>query len=764
MQGWRVILVVLGVYLGMGEGLRVVGASGSRVSTAPIPGPWEGRLVGALPTGLLPVAGGKDLNGDGLSDVAIGGPRENEGRGIVAVCFGGIHGLGGEPDWTYQGDGADRHAGGAVVLADVNGDGVGDLIVHEWDRLGAVRAVGDAASVLVFPGSRQGLAATPWRRMAGRIGRFTLRWNLVSAGDLNGDGREDLAMEGLDASSGTDGGLCVVVFLGSGDGLETAPLLVFHSEHADSNFGATLAAAGDVNGDGLGDLLVGATRYNGRYPEGGKVYLFLGSKQGVERKPAWTGEYPLSFDPREDGGGALFFGWGIGATGDVNGDGFGDVVIGAWNGSHEDSEEGLAFVYLGHRFGLSSVPVWTVEGNRPHVHLGASVRGVGDVNGDGYGDVAVGVPYASHGQKDEGVVALFYGSPHGLAADPGWTLDGDRSNGRMGEYVGTAGDVNGDGVPDLLLAGVGTGAEQAVLRPMVIYGRRGGLALSSEWSWRKPWTTAVGQWFSRVPRQKVWSGGVVCVALILAGLFWAHVRVRRELSRLIGENRRLAAMQERTRIARDMHDHLGADLTRLAAQLDRGSPNSGNASDTALLNTAQEAVKTLDELVWATNPTQDTLEGLAGYVTEYGPSYLNAHGLTCELDIPTKLPPVLLPSRARHELFLVVKEALRNVVQHARATRVRVALTADGGRLGLVVEDNGKGLTQEADGAAGPPSQEGGHGVRNPRGLGNGLANMRARATKLGGALSVSKLSQGGTRVLVEIPLDGGGKRTWSGI
>jgi signal transduction histidine kinase len=725
--------------------------------------PWTGAPVRAFSIAVHPVTGGADLNGDGFSDVAVGGPLEGEAAGQVSVFFGGPNGLGREPGWVLQGDGPNQHTGFSVSTADVTGDGFGDLMISDWRGIPGRLSTNEMSSVRVFPGSAQGLPARAAQEFHRRAGRFELRCTLATVGDLNGDGCAELAVEAVDPDHATDEGRCLVVFFGSREGLRAEPRLVFHSEQADCNFPARFGGAGDVNGDGFGDLLVSAPRYRGRFSEGGKVYLFLGAKDGLASQPAWTAEYPLPFDPRVDGGGALFFGWGLGAAGDVNRDGFGDVMIGAWNGSRGDSEEGLAFLFLGNRSGLASEPAWWVEGNGPHLHLGAAVRGVGDLNGDGFADVAVGAPYASHGQKDEGVVAVFHGSSAGLGADPAWTYDGDRSNGRMGEYVGPAGDVNGDGVPDLLLAGVEVSAGQALLRPVVLYGRRGGPVPTSAWSWRKPWTTAVGQWFDRLPRRVVWGSALVGAALLAGGLLWAHFRLRRELARVIAENRRLAAMQERARIARDMHDHLGADLTRLAAQLDRGAsasepqPRPVSVTVAEWQTSAQQAVKTLDELVWATNPTQDTLEGLAGYLAEFGPDFLNAHGLACELDVPSQMPSVVLPSRARHNLFLIAKEALRNVVRHANATKVRLGLTATPSRLELIVEDDGRGWSPASAGT-GPAGGDVGEPGQRPRASpGNGIPNMQARASELGGVLRVETTPTGGTRVVVELPLGGSG-------
>lgn len=723
---------------------RASGAETHADTARPPVGPWHGPPLRGFVTALLPVAGGGDVNHDGYADVAIAGPLENGARGRVEVYLGGPGGLGAEPAWIFVGEDPGHRVGMSLALADVNGDGLGDVLATDWVGVMERPDPGDESSVWVFLGSDQNLPARPSQRLRRQAGQVMLKETLASAGDVNGDGCADVAVVAIDPSQALDGGRCLAVFHGSREGLHPEPATVLHSEQTDSNFGATFAAAEDVNGDHYGDLLVGAPRFRGRFPEGGKVYLFLGSKDGLISKPAWTTEYPLAFDPHVDGGGALLFGWGVGAAGDVNRDGFGDVLVGAWNGSHGDPEEGLAFLYLGSKRGPGAQPAWHVEGNQSHVHLGGAVRGVGDLNGDGFDDVAVGTPLASHGQKDEGVVAVFHGSRAGLAADPAWTFDSDRSNGHLGEFTGPAGDVNGDGVLDVLVAGMEPSGGDPFLRTVVVYGQPDGRVFSSEWSWRKSWATTLEQWWGRLPRGVVWTGTTAGIALLAGGLLGVHFKLRRELVRVIAENRRLAAMQERSRIARDMHDHLGADLTRLAAQLDRGTNNYHTLIPlTEWRDSAQHAVKTLDELVWATNPAQDTLEGLANYLAEFGPSFLNAHGLACDLDVPSQLPAIVLPSRARHNLFLIAKEALRNVVQHAGATRVRLALTHAPHTLGLIIEDNGQG-------GATPPNERGPLGHTHH---GNGLRNMQVRARELGGTLRVESISMGGTRVAIDVRL-----------
>lgn len=709
-------------------------------------------MVRAIANQVSNVAGDADVNGDGFADVAIGGPLEREERGRLMVFHGGPAGLAAEPEWDYHGERAHQYLGMAVALSDVNGDGIGDLIASEWQAM-ADRPDRQAA-IHVFLGGTNGLPAVPSQTLRNRVGRLELLYIVGAAGDVNGDGCDDLAVSAVDRDSSVDGGLSLVVLHGSPRGLRAEPAWVFNSEQDGCGFPSMFRPAGDVNHDGFGDLLASAMRFSGRYPKGGKAYLFLGSKEGLQPRPAWTSEYPLPVDAAADGGANQFFGFGLGPAGDVNGDSVDDFLVGAWHASHGDFNEGAAFLYLGSTNTITQMPVWRVEGGQPRTYLGSSVSGTGDLNGDAFGDVVVGVPYASHEARDEGVVAVFYGSKAGPGSEPAWTFDSDRTNGHLGEFVSSAGDVNGDGVPDLLLAGTEyPEVEKAFTRVVVVYGRRGGLTGSSNWSPRKPFLAALQQRIERLPRGTVVVSAASAVLLVAGGFLAVQVRLRRRLAAVVAENRQLAATEERTRIARDIHDHLGADLTRLAAQLDRAAETTNWTSLQTLGDSAQRTIKTLDELVWATNPEQDTLEGLANYLAEFAPGFLEAHGLGCDLELPAQLPPRRLPAQARHNLFLIAKEAMRNVAQHADATRVRVAMNLADHQLRLTIEDDGRGFigtdnspqraeAHRADEAAVPEVP-----------AGNGLRNMWARAEALGGRLVIEPALPHGTRLSVVIPL-----------
>lgn len=150
-------------------------------------------------------------------------------------------------------------------------------------------------------------------------------------------------------------------------------------------------------------------------------------------------------------------------------------------------------------------------------------------------------------------------------------------------------------------------------------------------------------------------------------------------------------------------------------------------------------LRALDEIVWTVNPAKDRLDSLANYLAGWTQDFLQGTGLTCELD----LPEVPVSSEWRHHVFLVFKAALRNVVRHARATRVQVTLRIEAGALRLAIADDGRGLPEPAATSAGGERALGGHG----------LENLRARAAQLGGDLRLSSTPGGGTTVELSAPL-----------
>ena len=246
-------------------------------------------------------------------------------------------------------------------------------------------------------------------------------YNLGSIGDVNGDGFGDVVVGGYDTPSRTGRAL---VFLGSATGITTtAATLSFGSGAEDSSSVFAVASAGDVNGDGFTDVIVGG---DSRQIDRGRAWLYLGSARGVRDVPATvlTGRG----DPED------LFGNAVAGVNDVNGDGFADVVVGA---RRYRNYTGEAYVYLGSASGLGTAPAPTLPSpGGADATFGSSVAGGGDVNGDGFADVTVG---AITDSSSVGRAYLFPGGASGVATTPATTLTGLDGTSYFGASVARAG-------------------------------------------------------------------------------------------------------------------------------------------------------------------------------------------------------------------------------------------------------------------------------------------------------------------------------------
>ncbi|MDM7913779.1 MAG: integrin alpha [Candidatus Eisenbacteria bacterium] len=162
-----------------------------------------------------------------------------------------------------------------------------------------------------------------------------------------------------------------------------------------------MAGAGDVNGDGFSDVIVGAFLYGNGEAGEGRAFVYHGSPAGLGLTAAWTAE--------SDQVGARF-GSSVASAGDVNGDGFSDVIVGAYLYTNGQSDEGRVYAYQGSAAGLATTPAWTAESNQASAKMGISVAAAGDVNGDGFSDVIAGARDYDNGQTDEGRSFVYYGN------------------------------------------------------------------------------------------------------------------------------------------------------------------------------------------------------------------------------------------------------------------------------------------------------------------------------------------------------------------
>jgi signal transduction histidine kinase len=244
--------------------------------------------------------------------------------------------------------------------------------------------------------------------------------------------------------------------------------------------------------------------------------------------------------------------------------------------------------------------------------------------------------------------------------------------------------------------------------------------------------------------------GGLSTVLAASGLVWfvTRRRMHRRLERL---ERQQVVERERARIARDIHDDLGASLTRISMLSQAGhgetDPNGAVAANLErIFGTAREMTSALDEIVWAVNPRHDRLDSLANYLSRFALDFLRASEIRCRLEVPLELPKLTVAAEVRHSLFLAFKEALHNVVKHAAAGEVQVELKLAGGSLRLRVSDNGHGFSAGLESAA---------GLLNPdrRRRGNGLANMQQRLADIGGTCEIHSAPGQGTEVSFSLPL-----------
>ena len=160
----------------------------------------------------------------------------------------------------------------------------------------------------------------------------------------------------------------------------------------------------DLNGDGYDDIALGADHYDKGQTNEGVVFVFYGSADGIAATPDWTGESNQS---------SAHYGRCVAAAGDVNGDGYGDLAVGSPYYDNGHSDEGRVWVYHGSSMGVT-VLAWTAEADQSYAYFGWSVDGAGDVDGDGYDDLIIGARDYQNGHSDEGRVFVFHGSPTGL--------------------------------------------------------------------------------------------------------------------------------------------------------------------------------------------------------------------------------------------------------------------------------------------------------------------------------------------------------------
>ena len=420
------------------------------------------------------VAGAGDVNADGYADWLVGEPYRDGGaadsgqvtlyQGSATPASPSAQALSGPPQANA------RHGMGVASAGDVNGDGLADVLLGADGYQNTLSEEGRAT--LHFGTVTALLTSTPvWSYESNTYGG-RLGWSVASAGDVNGDGYSDVAVGMPRAGPGT-----LFVFHGSPTGLPLAPSWTYNSTEpfSDQTLGRCVASAGDVNGDGYADLVAGDLAFDGGEIDEGRVLVFHGSASGLPSTPSWSAE-------SNEAGARI--GISVSGAGDVNGDGYADIIAGAHFADGSIVDEGAAFVYLGSPTGLRPTWSWRATGGQANSLFGWAVSGVGDVNGDGFGDVMVGARAWSNGEASEGGAWLYLGSPSGPSPTANWAAEADQANAFFGEMISTAGDVNADGYADAaVVASAYDNGQVDEGRVFVYYGSPGGLPAAASWTY-----------------------------------------------------------------------------------------------------------------------------------------------------------------------------------------------------------------------------------------------------------------------------------------
>lgn len=368
------------------------------------------------------VSSAGDVNGDGYDDVIVGAKNFGSYIGRAYIYFGGIT-LNNVADIIMTGESVQNFFGESVSGAgDVNNDGYDDVIVGSK---GFSSYVGRA--YVFFGGAAMNNTADVL--MTGENVNNQFGFAVSSAGDVNGDGYDDVII-GAPGYNNDPGR--AYIYYGSSS-MNNVADIIMSDGYANSNFGSAVSSAGDVNGDGYKDVIIGAYNYNNNT---GRAYIYYGNVAMNN-----VADVTMTGENADDS-----FGAAVSSAGDVNGDGHDDIIVGAQN---YNNYKGRSYIFFGSSV-MNNVADLIMDGE-PDDSFGNAVSDAGDINGDGYDDVIVGA--SAYNNLTGRAYVFFGGSAINNVADI--FLTAEHSVGLFGNSVSSAGDVNNDGISDLVVGAPG---------------------------------------------------------------------------------------------------------------------------------------------------------------------------------------------------------------------------------------------------------------------------------------------------------------------
>jgi predicted protein tyrosine phosphatase len=456
-----------------------------------------------------------DINGDGIGDLVIGSPLSDpDGKsnaGVTYVIFGSTEGFDltlnpstlGTKGFVINGDQAGDQSGRSVSnIGDINGDGVDDLAIGA--PFSSINGDDSGAAYIIFGSKQSDYFSNPIELsdlgskgliIKGSNSAHNAGWAVSSAGDFNGDGINDLLIGATNRGDnrngesyvifGKEGGFSSTIDLsniGLNDGLKII------SDDL-NNLGYSVSDAGDINQDGIDDLIIGAPYADPDGNNSGISYVIYGRRIDTENPITENTINVSHLDSNNDFTGFTIngqnedqSGFFVSKAGDINGDGIADLIIGARDGNPNNKEfAGRAYVVfckqdnMGDNFDLSDLNGsngFTINGIAAFDNAGWSVSDLGDINDDGIDDIIIG---ANNANSNSGQSYVIYGSKNGFSSTfelsnlngtNGFIISGIAENSNLGHSVSGAGDVNGDGVKDLIIsapfANSGAGAAYVV--------------------------------------------------------------------------------------------------------------------------------------------------------------------------------------------------------------------------------------------------------------------------------------------------------------